>query len=657
MPNTWKAHAQQALGDQNAPMTPSNQNAVAYTVLKSWRDQGLNPAQIAAKWNSGSETGWENKIGVNSAGVKYNVPQYVKSVTDAYQQIKGGSQNPNISPNPSTVGQAQYGAQKPEQKSVAGFVGNIFDSGAHLVGGLANAAMHPVETVKSLASTAAGAVEKPFGVQNEDTKNFDNVVNYFGQRYGGSSPSEIAHNIINTAYKDPVGVALDLSTLLDGVGAVVGGVGKVTNISRAAELTKAAELAKGADFIAGASGIETGVNTAAQLAKQAQTPGRLSQAGSMFGKAADFTNPITPVVAGVQKAVGLGGKVIGGTASKIIGEPAEVLADLVKNPADYSKAAMEANSRGGIAREFGEAVDQIESMKKATGTEYQPFIKSAEVLKVPIDWADKVLEKQGFKIDISNGVIEGTTKSATRNSADINALNKFYEVWGQKKTFTPGEFLNMREDLAELSRFDKLNTGLGKTKNIEDVGKALYEEANAVIRDKKIPELKVLDEKMAPEITQWSDIRRNFLTKDSQTGEWVLKDNAASKIANAINKPNLLKTLEGVVPGITRKIEILKNIEKIEASMGIKVATYTKSGLEVAGIATGNIPLAVGMIIAHPAIANQILRGFGYTTKATIAPILGRVRALVGALPEGLIEGTAKATVVNNKAQDSQAAR
>ena len=52
-PETWKAHAKMILGDEKAPMTPDNQNAVAYGVIKKDKDAGLNPAQIAAKWNSG----------------------------------------------------------------------------------------------------------------------------------------------------------------------------------------------------------------------------------------------------------------------------------------------------------------------------------------------------------------------------------------------------------------------------------------------------------------------------------------------------------------------------------------------------------------------------------------------------------------------------
>ena len=117
MPSTWKGHAKQVLGDANAQMTPANQNAVAYTIIKGWKDKGLNPAQIAAKWNSGSEVGWESKIGTNAQGVSYNVPQYVKSVTDTYQQLKtGNTQTPQI-PNASTV--QDTSTEKPQ----TGFLG------------------------------------------------------------------------------------------------------------------------------------------------------------------------------------------------------------------------------------------------------------------------------------------------------------------------------------------------------------------------------------------------------------------------------------------------------------------------------------------------------------------------------------------------------
>jgi hypothetical protein len=117
MPTTWQAHAKEVLGDPNAPMTPSNQNAVAYTIIKGWKDKGLNPAQIAAKWNSGSHVGWENKVGTNSQGVSYNVPAYVKSVTDTYQQIKGGNTDATQIPNSSTA------QSTPVDTQTSGFLG------------------------------------------------------------------------------------------------------------------------------------------------------------------------------------------------------------------------------------------------------------------------------------------------------------------------------------------------------------------------------------------------------------------------------------------------------------------------------------------------------------------------------------------------------
>lgn len=95
---TWKAQAQTVLGDPNAPKTPENQKAVLQASIAIDKAAGLNPAQIAAKWNSGQPDGWENKVGskvINGQVVHYNVPAYVKHVTDEYQRLKmerGGGQ-------------------------------------------------------------------------------------------------------------------------------------------------------------------------------------------------------------------------------------------------------------------------------------------------------------------------------------------------------------------------------------------------------------------------------------------------------------------------------------------------------------------------------------------------------------------------------------
>jgi len=87
MPDTWKSGAQKYLGDPNAPLTLENENKVAYSKIKEWKDAGYNPAQIASMWNRGKPD-WEGRVGTNKYGVKYDVPKYVNSVYANYQKFK-----------------------------------------------------------------------------------------------------------------------------------------------------------------------------------------------------------------------------------------------------------------------------------------------------------------------------------------------------------------------------------------------------------------------------------------------------------------------------------------------------------------------------------------------------------------------------------------
>lgn len=98
MPETWESWSKEYASSRGISLMPeglakteSNQDAVAMFKINQWLSQGLSPEQIAAKWNSGSEFGWENKIGVNQYGVSYNVPDYVNKVTSALQsQLQSG---------------------------------------------------------------------------------------------------------------------------------------------------------------------------------------------------------------------------------------------------------------------------------------------------------------------------------------------------------------------------------------------------------------------------------------------------------------------------------------------------------------------------------------------------------------------------------------
>jgi len=90
---TWKGYAKDVLGDENAPMNKANQNQVAYKKIKSWKDSGWTPAQIAAAWNAGEQKAldgtWKTNIGYNQKiGVSYNTPQYVGDVLSKAKALK-----------------------------------------------------------------------------------------------------------------------------------------------------------------------------------------------------------------------------------------------------------------------------------------------------------------------------------------------------------------------------------------------------------------------------------------------------------------------------------------------------------------------------------------------------------------------------------------
>jgi|GEM_PF-1533381 len=176
MPETWKAWAGKYLGDPNAPLTPANQNFVAYNHIKSLRDQGYNPDQILSIWNHGSPK-YEGQVGVNKEGVKFDVPAYVQrgmaefqKEAEAIKQAGGVPVANAATADPSQpdstdplggksfeelYGQAASDQSAPEQglgERALSFAGNV---GGSLLSGLGNAVAHPIDTAEGIAKDAA----------------------------------------------------------------------------------------------------------------------------------------------------------------------------------------------------------------------------------------------------------------------------------------------------------------------------------------------------------------------------------------------------------------------------------------------------------------------------------------------------------------------
>ena len=160
MPGNYEAGAKK-YGIATTDKSPINQDKVAYNTLKEWKDQGLTPAQIAAKWNSGSSTGWEKKVGTNEQGIKYDVPAYVGNVINAFRAVKSGQEPIGTSkPQPGGPDEPQeapegykpwFQAGENDNPLVAGAkaLGNVipsaFNFGKNMV-----SALNPVKTLETL---------------------------------------------------------------------------------------------------------------------------------------------------------------------------------------------------------------------------------------------------------------------------------------------------------------------------------------------------------------------------------------------------------------------------------------------------------------------------------------------------------------------------
>ena len=229
--------------------TPQQQNEVAYKQIAEWKGQGYNVGQIASMWNAGrgEPDAYLGKFKdgrpaeeTNSYGIKYSVPNYAKAVATHYQYYK--SQDPQP--------QTQSAPQQEQPMSVGGFAENVVKSTGHAIGGIWDAVTHPIDTIHNLGRLGAGAIENTLNMtgltnyDNAESQMAADVGKYFAGRYGGSNPKEIADNILKTAYQDPAGVALDLSTLLSGGGALTVKAGQLADLSQVAKAGDLANVTK-----------------------------------------------------------------------------------------------------------------------------------------------------------------------------------------------------------------------------------------------------------------------------------------------------------------------------------------------------------------------------------------------------------------------------
>lgn len=572
MPDTWATDSKTYLG-QSIPIeqaTPEQQNEVAY---KSLADQmaahpDWNVGNFASWWNSGDPQAYLNDHkGVNAEGVSYDTPAYAQKVAEAYQQFKGSqpAQNaPTAQANP----------------SVGGFLGNALSSAGNFAGNLLNAVAHPIQTGQNLLETGAGALQELGGQSNDNTVKFDQLKDYFIQKYGGVS------NIEHTLYTDPVSVLADLSTVFGGAGAIAGGIGKVGEI--------------------------------AGLADAADTVGTVA---SGLNRAADLTNPLTPVISGAGTLLNKTGDLAADTTGELTNLKGSTVKSAFNGELDAETVAN--TSRQSISKEIGEALNEKIDELSDTGKGYEPIKQAGEIPEgyeniknVPpensIPVASNFLEEElrnTAKLKVEDGSIKPTTTSRI-GKTEIPKLQGILDTFKpsfQRGYLTNEEFLNLRSQLAKAAYND---SGI-KNSDVAEVAEDMRNNLNKNYRG-AVPGLEELDNQYSAQISELKTLRKGFIDKSGE-----LLPSAINKVGRALNKGNddTLARLEKISPGITHKLEVLKAVEDIEKETSGTTNNLLRTGGVFGAFATGRLDLIAlsiaSTIIDKPGIAVPLIRALG----------------------------------------------
>lgn len=586
--DTWAGDSKKYLG-QAVPLmeaSPEQQDKVAYSKIYDLGKQGYTPAQVASIWNSGKPDSYAdpNSKGVNKFGVNYDVPAYVNSVAKAYQSNLQGQSvgaDPN---NPSSIASQNPTQSTPESPSVGGFLGNVVQSGANFVGNIGNAILHPIQTVQNIGGAAVGGLQELGGQQNENTQKFDSLVGYFKDRYGGID------NLLHTAYTDPVGLAGDIAAVF-GVGeGALAGASKASEIAGAG--TRALSgIAEGTDFVAGAEG----ASNATRAVAGSGLAGGLQDASNVAGKVSSATNPLTPIVKG---------------ASALLNQT-KGISDVIAHPSDYTPEQIANSSGEKIANDVQSAFDAKRASLSETGGGYNPIKQTPTPITVTPDSLDSII-RDTLKLDVTDGVIKPTSTSLLRDSAGVSKLQSLYNTYKTdflNGTMTSEKFLNLRSDLSKIA-FNDLGI---KNSEIAQNAAKLRGAFNDAFRP-QVTGLKELDASYESQINKINELEDGLVYKTgANKGE--IKTSFISKASKALKTGNdeQLSQLEEILPGITKRLQVMKTIKDLGNAYS-PLSITEKAGL-AGSLLTGNIKGAAvaftSIILSKPEVAVPLMRAIG----------------------------------------------
>ncbi len=437
--------------------------------------------------------------------------------------------------------------------------GNVPSSALNLGKGLFSAVTNPIDTAKSLGATVAGGIQKLKPGRQAQEENFDAFTGFLKERYGS------LENLQKTATEDPFGFGSEVLSLVTGGAALAGKSAQVSKAIGTVGKTVTKPVAKGASAVA---------NTAKRTTK--------------FG---------------VSQATGLN---------------PETITELLKNPQRYKNINPEIRTET-ATKVAGALEDRLADLSDM-GKGYQTIREAQGFVSIPSNTVKNVLGKYGVKLDKANKIVT-SAESRPLSTGDRVALQDFIDNYGSITNHSNNSFLNTREALSNLAKYDT-----SKTNFSTNIARDLRQQYDALGKA-QIKDLGKLDAEYAPERQLLGDLKKDIFDAKGE-----LKDTAVSRIANLTGKgkERVLERVKQVLPDIEERVKIIKTMEDIERTQGIKVGTYTRTATQavgVGGLVTGNVPAIVLAILAQPEIAVPLLRGAGYVGQKA-APIINAVKAV-----------------------------
>ncbi len=315
-------------------------------------------------------------------------------------------------------------ASGPQIKATPGkLAGNIVTSGAKAVGDIFGAISRPIETATNIGRTVMGAGQLLVPGEQGSEKYATSLAKHYGGKYGvpqfaQGKVREGLRRIGQTAYEDPVGTFLDVSTVAGGAAGVAGKVGKATKIPEVVRLSRnLQQVSRATDPFA-----VVGKGLSAVGKRIAPSTSELS--GSLATKALRVTETAAK---GFEEATGMSfdkfitSEGLGGTNKVALSKAHKIIEPLQK---EYN-AMLRPLAKNVNGRDFAQVLRQ--RAKEITSSDLSvPALKVSQYL---LEQADILAKKKSVPLEaITNTKSSAFSKVTKGAMADPTALNGAKEV-------------------------------------------------------------------------------------------------------------------------------------------------------------------------------------------------------------------------------------